>query len=261
MHKHRYNLHKRTQTVMRNLAKSRGKEYNKVFLPKPLSPMNAPSSSKKSLRKCRKRKLLSKPAVRDNAKSPPDAARPHASAAPSSSAKSAYDVSEISQLSQDPFGQMMFAEYSLVDEDVLVHLVHSDDEDDADANHPPSTATTPRTATTPPPSSPPPQMYTPPDSFPDSFPSSPAPSVPPTPSLTPVPTYPDEFTPRERNYAGDYEAVMTAISDLNSFARILRRGTGVLGTDTYTRDDILPVLSELYEMLKRMFTRLEQQDA
>ena len=59
----------------------------------------------------------------------------------------------------------------------------------------------------------------------------------------------------------DYEAVMNTIQDLNRMSRFMFRG-GVRRVRRggkylqYNRDDVLPVLQELKDMLDRLFRRL-----
>ena len=60
----------------------------------------------------------------------------------------------------------------------------------------------------------------------------------------------------------DYEAVMISIGDMNRFSRFMFRG-GVrrvsihngARTEVYTRADVIPVLSEIRDMLNRFFDR------
>ena len=60
----------------------------------------------------------------------------------------------------------------------------------------------------------------------------------------------------------DYEAVMITVQDINRFSRFMFRG-GVrrvrVGNrnEIYTREDVIPVLRELREMLDRLFGRLD----
>lgn len=262
MRTHRSNLHKRTETVMRNLAKSRGRDYHKVFLPKPISPMNGTKRKRTARRK--------RPAPPVTPSAGPTTVAPTVASTPVASTPAAKDRFAFSQ---DPFGQLLYEEYSLVDDEALVHLVSSDSEAEGPASSAASpAANTPAPCTPSPTLSPTPdtQLDTPSQSFvesslPDSFPTSPAPSVFGTPSLTPTQStcpdsYPDAFTPLDRDYAGDYEACMTAVQDLNRFGRVLfRRGGGITGSDglVYHRRDVLPVLQELKEMLDRMFARIE----
>ena len=100
-----------------------------------------------------------------------------------------------------------------------------------------------------------------PSTAPDSFPSSPPPSLGSTPSLSAPHTYTDTtYTPVERDYAMDYEAVMISVEDMNRFSRFMFRGgvrrvSTTSGSEVYTREDVIPVLSELRDMLNRMFDR------
>ena len=52
---------------------------------------------------------------------------------------------------------------------------------------------------------------------------------------------------------------MIAVNDVNRFARFIFKGQPVTGSDDmeYTREDVLPVLRELKQMLERMFDRLD----
>ena len=52
---------------------------------------------------------------------------------------------------------------------------------------------------------------------------------------------------------------MIAVNDINRIARFIVRGQPATGSDgfEYTREDVLPVLKELKQMLDRMFDRLE----
>jgi len=97
-----------------------------------------------------------------------------------------------------------------------------------------------------------------------SFPTSPAPRVGSllTPTLGPPHTYIDtQYTPVERDYGLDYEAVMTSVEDMNRLSRFMFRG-GVRRVrcgnrfEMYTQQDVLPVLQELRDMLNRLFSRL-----
>ena len=97
-----------------------------------------------------------------------------------------------------------------------------------------------------------------PPSSQDYIPLSPAPALPNTPSMT----YSSTYTPVDRNYSMDYEAVMVALGDVNRFGRVLFRN-GVrteLVRDEYnvptTREDVVEVLVELRDMLDRMFNRM-----
>jgi hypothetical protein len=97
-----------------------------------------------------------------------------------------------------------------------------------------------------------------------SFPNSPVPRLrPSTSNPSPPHTYTDrEYVPNtDRDYAMDYEAVMGTIQDLNSMSRFMFRG-GVRRVWSggmyrqYTREDVLPILQELKDMLERLFSRL-----
>lgn len=213
--------------------------------------MNA--AKKKS--KPRKRKLLATPVSSPDVCGAGSGSKP----APSSSLPT-------ENLSQDPFGQMYYEEYSLVDDDVIAGLVDSDD--DVAGPAPSTPLTQPNTPVTPracPPLASP--LATPSQSQ-QSFPSSPPPSNAfSTPSCTPhsphlsgtPPPYPhSSYTPVERDYALDYEAAMIAVNDVNRFARFMFRGNPITGSDglVYTKEDVLPTLRELKVMLVRMFDRL-----
>ena len=246
---------------MRNLAKSRGRDYHKVFLPKLCPPLNGPKRKRKTSKARRKR-----PAT--------DVAPAPAHAASKSSTTPVVPVGTTPAedrfaSSQDPFGQLLFEEYSAVDEGALLeHLSYVDPEGTSSAAATPPVTPAPCSPSTGPVTTPAPApaSVTQPDAIPaqsfhDSFPTSPAPSLAGTPSLSPIPdSYPDTFTPLKRDYAGDYEACMTAVQDLNRFSRVLfPGGEGITGSDglVYTYDDVLPVLEELHEMLDRMFARIQ----
>ena len=136
-------------------------------------------------------------------------------------------------------------EYSMVDDDALAGLVESDGEPVPMISSQSSIGRDPVSS---------------------SFPSSPAPSLPSSPSSftpTPLAQYTDtEYTPVPRDYAMDYEACLTAVRDLNRFGTIIRRGD-TRGLNPHTRDDVVvyrddvvAVLSELRDMLNRMFDRM-----
>ena len=88
--------------------------------------------------------------------------------------------------------------------------------------------------------------------------SSPAPSLGSTPSVTPH-TYTDTtYTPVERDYVMDYESVLTSVEDVNRFDRFMfgggvRRVRTGSRCEVHTRKDVIPVLSELRDMLNRLF--------
>ena len=71
----------------------------------------------------------------------------------------------------------------------------------------------------------------------------------------------DTYTPVERDYKLDLEACMIAIGDLNGYSRILMRGAGesVIRTDSdgvVTRAEVIACLSEVRDMVNRLFRRL-----
>ena len=72
--------------------------------------------------------------------------------------------------------------------------------------------------------------------------------------------YATSYSPTPRDYALDYEAVLTSVSDVVRMARFLRRGDVVVpnedptGVPT-TKEDVVMVLRELRQMLNRMFNR------
>ena len=77
-------------------------------------------------------------------------------------------------------------------------------------------------------------------------------------------SYPSSISPLERDFDLDYEAVLTAVGDLNRISRYLFRGGMVnhqqdpTGQPPADRQDVVNVLDELREMLNRMFTRFPQ---
>ena len=101
------------------------------------------------------------------------------------------------------------------------------------------------------------------------FPSSPAPTIiPPTPSEPATHShshsqvsYDPSYTPIERDYACDFEAVMSCVGDVNRMSRFLKRGVtshiDSTGIPT-TREDVIEVLVELRQMLNRMFDRFPE---
>ena len=93
-----------------------------------------------------------------------------------------------------------------------------------------------------------------------SFPDSPAPRLQPTPnpSLSP---YPAGIQPLDRDFALDYEACMTAVQDLNRMTNLVFSGRVRTGRVDdlqvpVSREDVLPVLLELRDMLNRFYDRL-----
>lgn len=99
-----------------------------------------------------------------------------------------------------------------------------------------------------------------------SFPNSPPPRIRPITSNdsnpSPSHTYTDQqYVPEDRDYAMDYEAVMTTITDFNSMSNFIFRGgarrvrrSGMYVQ--YTREDVIPILEELKTMIDRLFRRL-----
>lgn len=96
-----------------------------------------------------------------------------------------------------------------------------------------------------------------------SFPNSPPPRLRPlTSNPSPSHTYTDQqYVPADRDFALDYEAVMGTIQDLHSMSTFMLRG-GVRRVFSggryrqYTREDVIPILRELKDMLDRLFSRL-----
>ena len=91
-----------------------------------------------------------------------------------------------------------------------------------------------------------------------SFPHSPAQKIYNTPC-----DYPLSYTPSQRDYDCDYEAVMIAVNDLNRLTKFIMFRGGIppqqpdpTGIPT-TREDVLEALDILRQMMKRMYTRLE----
>ena len=85
----------------------------------------------------------------------------------------------------------------------------------------------------------------------------------PGPPLPPPHIYTDTtYVPLTRDFAADYEAVMSCIRDLNRTTRFMFRG-GVMRVRsgglyrTYTREDVISELEELRDMLDRLFNRLD----
>ena len=94
---------------------------------------------------------------------------------------------------------------------------------------------------------------------PTSFPDSPAQQIYSTPCM-----YTLSYTPSQRDYGGDYKAVMIPVNDLNRLTKFIMFRGGIppqqpdpTGIPT-TREDVLEALGILRQMMTRMYTRFEQ---
>ena len=133
-------------------------------------------------------------------------------------------------MAQDPLSLSMDCEFDAVDDDALsAALTRAEGCAHVDAAHP-------------------------------SFPTSPPPTLPATPSLNPS-LSPLEYTPAPRDYARDYEACLVCVGDIDRLVRLCvrdrarsaRAGDIVLGQ--VSREDVLPLLREMKDMLDRLFSR------
>ena len=96
------------------------------------------------------------------------------------------------------------------------------------------------------------------------LPINPTPTLSPTQKMYSTPcAYPLSYTPSQRDYDGDYEAVMIAVNDLNRLTKFIMFRGGIppqqpdpTGIPT-TREDVLEALDILRQMMTRMYTRLE----
>ena len=248
---------------MKNISTSRARDYAKIFYPKPMSPMNAPTQhvTTKKRRQLKQRLSPAKAATPNHRRQSPSlpaqttpvtlfSGDAGAGATPIATPPTQVDE-EVTDFSQDPAGAEYETEYSFIEDEALVDLVASDHEATAASDDEATAATTPSQA----------RVHS---EYTSSFPSSPPPSLSATPTFTPLAQYtPTEYTPVWRDYAMDYEACLTAVQDFNSLGRIIHRGS-MTGANRYnletpevvTREDVLTVLTELRDMINRLFERL-----
>lgn len=266
----RFNNFKRIETVMRHLATSRGRDYNKRFLPKPVA-LNAPAAAGHSATRKRREPQKSvehvspsKPANKRPSLSPPATPTPSpaigsVSLPDTPSSLCATPGTTPPDMRQDPIGLSYEEEYGHIDDAALIAHMSSDDSvlvspslDAAEfvpsQESPKSKCGVPASASS---------THTP-DTLPSSFPSSPPPTLTSTPSPSPHIYTNTTYVPRLRDFALDYEAVMIAVGDLNRHfrsGRIPPQTPSSSSSHARNADDVIPILSELRDMLNRLFTR------
>ena len=243
-HSRRGNFGRRVGTVLKqqNILKSLTVNYGKLFAPRAIAPLNRPRGKSKTItRRCNNEPARHSPKTCDGpgTPSPRQSTKKRKSPTPRQSPSASAPCSAVLSVS-------FVAEYNSIPDSALLDLVHSDD--DNNVSDLGATAPSPHPITPSFPTSPPPRIR--PITSNDSNPS-------------PSHTYTDQqYVPEDRDYAMDYEAVMTTITDFNSMSNFIFRGgarrvrrSGMYVQ--YTREDVIPILQELKTMIDRLFRRLD----
>ena len=169
-----------------------------------------------------------------------------------------YDPSQVPSQAADVDPVVYENAYNTIPDSSLLHLLDSQNDSNYDCCDGEDGACA-ASSTLPSPASPTPTITatrtpTPTASFPDS----PAEEIYSTPCA-----YPLSYTPSQRDYDCDYEAVMIAVNDLNRLTKFIMFRGGIppqqpdpTGIPT-TREDVLEELSILRMMMTHMYTRFE----